>query len=79
MTADLSAGGRIAVAIGSALERGSYIFVYDEDGHVLFSKAKGSGPTDGLMGFTTSTVTARYGSVIYTYDETCQTLFAKAA
>ena len=32
-----------------------YIFVYDERG--LFSKAKGSGPNDGLLGFTSSTVT----------------------
>ena len=35
----------------------------------LFSKARGSGPKDGLLGFTGSTVTARYGSIIYTYDE----------
>jgi hypothetical protein len=67
------------MAIGSALERGSYIFVYDEDGHVLFSKSKGSGPKDGLLGFTGSTVTARFGSIIYTYGEDGMTLFAKAA
>jgi hypothetical protein len=39
----------------------------------------GSGPNDGLLGFTGSTVTARYGSVIYTYDEKGMTLYAKAA
>jgi hypothetical protein len=39
----------------------------------------GSGPNDGLLGFTESTVTARYGSVIYTYDEKGMTLYAKAA
>jgi hypothetical protein len=53
--------------------------VYDERGMTLFSKTRGSGPNDGLMGFTGSTVTARYGSIIYTYDEKGMTLYAKAA
>jgi hypothetical protein len=65
--------------IGSALERGSLIVVYDQDGRPLFSKVKGSGSRDGLLGFTGSTVTARFGSVIYTYDQHGQTLYAKAA
>jgi hypothetical protein len=67
------------VAIGSAIERGSLICVYDEHGRTLFSKARGSGPKDGLLGFTTSTVTARYGSIIYTYDEKGMTIYSKAA
>ena len=67
------------MAIGSAIERGSLICVYDEDGRTLFQKARGSGATDGLLGFTGSTVTARYGSVIYTYDEHGTTIYAKAA
>jgi len=50
--------------IGSAIERGSLICVYDERGSTLFQKAKGSGPHDGLLGFTGTTVTARYGSII---------------
>ena len=37
--------------IGSAIERGSLIQVFDEHGHTLFSKAKGSGARDGLLGF----------------------------
>jgi hypothetical protein len=65
--------------IGSALERGSLIVVFDQRGMTLFSKVRGSGPSDGLLGFTGSTVTARYGSVIYTYDEHGMTLYAKAA
>ena len=67
------------MAIGSAIERESYIFVYDEDGRTLFSKARGSGPNDGLLGFTSSTVAERYGSIIYTYDEKGMTLYAKSA
>jgi hypothetical protein len=65
--------------IGSALERGSLIYVFDEDGRTLFSKAKGSGPRDGLLGFSGSTVTVRFGSIIYTYGEDGQTVYAKAA
>ena len=49
------------MAIGSAIERGSLICVFDEHGITLFSKAKGSGPNDGLLGFTGSTVTVRFG------------------
>ena len=67
------------MAIGSAIERGSLICVYDQHGHTLFSKARGSGPKDGLLGFTSSTVTVRFGSIIYTYGERGETLFAKAA
>jgi hypothetical protein len=65
--------------IGSAIERGSYICVYDEHGITLFSKARGSGPNDGLLGFTGTTVTVRFGSIIYTYDEKGMTIYAKAA
>ena len=67
------------MAIGSAIERGSLICVYDEHGHTLFSKAKGTGAKDGLLGFTGSTVTARYGSTIFTYNEKGMTIYAKAA
>ena len=67
------------MAIGSAVERGSLICVYDEHGTTLFQKAKGSGPKDGLLGFTGTTVTARYGSIIYTYHECGMTIYAKAA
>jgi hypothetical protein len=46
--------------IGSAIERGSLICAFDEHGMTLFSKAKGSGPNDGLLGFSGSTVTVRF-------------------
>jgi hypothetical protein len=67
------------MAIGSAIERGSLICVYDERGTTLFQKVRGSASTDGLLGFTNSTVTARYGSTIYTYDEHGMTIYAKTA
>ena len=67
------------MSIGSAIERGSLICVYDQHGITLFSKARGSGAKDGLLGFTSSTVTARFGSTIFTYDEHGITIYAKAA
>ena len=67
------------MAIGGVIERGSLICVFDEHGSTLFQKARESGATDGLLGFTGSTVTARYGSIIYTYDEKGMTIYAKAA
>ena len=53
--------------------------MFDEHGRTLFSKARGSGPKDGLLEFTGSTVTVRFGSIINTYDEKGMTLYAKAA
>jgi hypothetical protein len=67
------------MAIGSAIERGSVIAVYDERGQMLFTKANGSGPHDGLLGFTGSTVTVRSGSVIITYGENGQIIYTKGA
>ena len=67
------------MAIGSAIERGSLIYVFDEHGRTLFSKARGNGPDDGLLGFTGSTVTVRFGSTIYVYGEDGMTVYAKAA
>lgn len=65
--------------IGSAIERGWLIVVFDQHGQTLFSKVKGEGVKDGLIGFTGSTVTARFGSSIFTYDEHGHTLYAKTA
>ncbi|WP_237170282.1 hypothetical protein [Pandoraea thiooxydans] len=57
------------MAIGNAVQRGSYVYVYDEKGRQLYGKPAGSGPDDGLKGYTSGTVNIRRGSYIYTYDE----------
>ena len=57
------------MAIGSAVQRGSLIYVYDEKGNRLTSLLAGKGPKEGLQGYTSSTVSVRRGSLIYTYDE----------
>lgn len=56
------------MAIGNAVEKGSSVYVYDEKGHQLFTKSRGSQPTDGLKGYTSTTVNMRRGNTIYTYD-----------
>jgi len=65
------------MAIASAIERGSVILVYDHEGQMLFSKANGSGPHDGLVGYTATTVTVRNGLSITTYAEDGQILFTR--
>ncbi|MDI9849519.1 hypothetical protein QM467_15795 [Rhodoblastus sp. 17X3] len=56
------------MAIGNAVQRSSFIYVYDEKGHQIATIPAGSGPKDGLTGYTSSTVNVRRGSFIYTYD-----------
>jgi hypothetical protein len=57
------------MAIGNAVQRGSSVYVYDEEGHYLYAKATGSGSSDGLAGYTGSTVSVRVGNVVKTYDD----------
>jgi hypothetical protein len=57
------------MAIGSAVQRGSLVYVYDEKGRRLTSLLAGEGPKDGLHGYTSSTVSVRRGLLIFTYDE----------
>jgi hypothetical protein len=57
------------MAIGSAVQRGLLVYVYNEKGHRLASLLSGKGPKDGLQGYTCMTVSVRRGSLIYTYDE----------
>jgi hypothetical protein len=57
------------MAIANAVQKGSYVYVYDEGGKELCSIFAGSWKGDGLHGFTGSAVSIRTGSYIYTYDE----------
>jgi YD repeat-containing protein len=57
------------MTIGSAVQRGQLVYVYDEKGRRLTSLLAGQGPKDRLQGYTSSTVSVRRGSLIYTYDE----------
>lgn len=57
------------MAIGNAVERGNTVYIYDEKGRMTASAISGSGPNDGLKGYTSSTVNIQRGNQIYSYDE----------
>ena len=56
------------MAIGNAVQRGSTVYIYDEKGHQTGTVSAGSGPHDGLHGYTGGSVSVRRGSTIYIYD-----------
>ena len=49
--------------ITTAVQRGSYVYVYGEKNRQLFSKQ------GGLTGFTGSAVSVKRGNYVYVYDE----------
>jgi len=51
------------MAIGKAVERDHFVYVYDEKGHQLGTLFAGNGPDDGLKGYTSATVNVRLGAV----------------
>ena len=57
------------MAIGSAVQKGSSVYIYDEKGRQLGVVSAGSGANDGLKGYTGSTASVRRGNSIYIYDE----------
>lgn len=67
------------MAIGTAVQRGGSVYVYDERGRLLYTRAAGTGSGDGLQGFTSSTVTIRRGGSIYVYDERGRLLYTRSA
>jgi hypothetical protein len=60
------------------MQKGNFVYAYDEKGRMLFAKSGGSGPGDGLVGFTASTVSVRIGMFVHIYDEEGRTLDAKS-
>ena len=57
------------VAIGNAVQRGSFVYIYNEKGQQLATVPAGSSSDDGLTGYTSTTVNIRRGFAIYSYDE----------
>ena len=51
------------MAIGSAVQKGAWVYVYDEKGHQLTSIS------GALMGYTGSSFSVKKGAWIYVYDE----------
>lgn len=57
------------MSIANAVQRGSWVHVYDNQNRELFVKAAGNGPSDGLKGYTSHSVNIQRGGWIYTYNE----------
>jgi hypothetical protein len=47
--------------IATAVERGSFVYVYDEKGRQILTITAGNKPEDGLTGYTSTTVSVRRG------------------
>ena len=54
--------------ISSAVERGGYVYIYNDKGNQIGCVGGGSGPKGGLVGFTGSSVSVRRGGYIYIYN-----------
>jgi len=67
------------MAIANAVQRGSTVYVYNEKNQQIFTQSAGSGPNDGLKGYTGSSVNIRRGSTIYTYNEKGQQIGTQPA
>ena len=57
------------MAIGSAVQRGGFVYVHDERGRQLCALPAGHGPEDGLQGYTGATVSVRRNGFVHTHDE----------
>ena len=59
------------MSIGNAVQKGGFVYVYDEKGRQIASIGVGGfgAKDDGLEGYTGSTVNIQRGGFIYTYNE----------
>ena len=62
------------MTIGTVIQRGPIVYVYDEHRNQLCTIAAGSGDDCRLEGYTSSTVSIRRGNIVYMYDERGQQL-----
>ena len=68
------------MAVGNAIQKGAFVYVYDEKGRQIASIAAGhAAKGDGLTGYTNTTVNIKKGAFIYTYDEKGRQISARAA
>jgi hypothetical protein len=67
------------MSIASAVQIGTFVYLFDEHGGPLAVIPSGEGPDDGLIGFTGSTVSIRRGSFAYTYNERGNPMFVTSA
>lgn len=59
------------MAIGNAVERNGFVYVYDENNRQICCLNGGEfNPSDGLKGYTSSRVNIQRNGFIFSYDET---------
>jgi len=54
--------------IATVVERSGTIYVYNDKGTIITTLTAGSGPKDGLQGYTQSTISVRRSGTIYVYN-----------
>ena len=54
--------------IATVVERSTGIYAYNDKGNIITSINRGSGPKDGLVGYTQSTISVRRGGCVYVYN-----------
>lgn len=57
------------MAIGSAVQKGHFVYVYDDRGRQLTCIAAGGLSGNGLQGYTSSNVSIRKGNFLHVYNE----------
>jgi len=57
------------MAIASAVQRGNWIYIYDEKGNQIRTFPASEKPNEGLKGYTSSSVSIQLGMWIYVFDE----------
>jgi hypothetical protein len=58
------------MAIGKAVQRGTLIYIYDQDGRAVTSvSAPSRWPTDGLKDYTSTNINVQKGTLLYSYDK----------
>ncbi len=67
------------MAIGSVQQRGEFVYVFDQQGRRLFTLSAGNEPNDGLLGYTSSSITIRRGYFIYVHNADGSLAFTQPA
>lgn len=58
------------MAISRAIQRGTLIYIYDQNGEAVTSiSAPSRWPTDGLKAYNASSISVQKGSLLYAYDK----------
>ena len=57
------------MAISNAVQRGGFVYVYNEKNFQIACLPSGNGPNDGLKGYTGSSVNIQRDGFIHSYNE----------